>query len=325
MAIDPKLRELLELLFCYDRERVKTVKEEKRLIAHYTTADTAMKIISGRTLWLRNAGVMNDYMEIQYGRSVIEPVLRGQTGKRFFALLDGVKWGLGQRVQRQFAEHCEHARETVFMTSLSEHDQTDALGKLSMWRAYGGPVSGVALLFKGDVVDLELEPSLEISASPVLYGGPERFDAELQKVVKGLEARSDLLKEFEPDHLLSVCGALLQFSMFSIKHPGFAEECEWRFVHRPFEFAAAHVTSQTVTVNGIPQTIYEVPFHNPARGPLYDLPQLNLDEILEGIIIGPCHYPETVFRAFVDAMQSAGITDPERRIRVSNIPLRQQW
>src|SRR5690349_1751975 len=152
MAIDPKLRELLELVFCYDRQRVNAVNKDRKLIAHYTTAETAMKIIDGRSIWLRNAGVMNDYAEIEHGRAVMEPVLLGPLGNRFRELLNGVNEGLGQRLYQRYSDHCKHARETVFMVSLAEHDPVDDIGKLSMWRAYGGRMSGVALLLKGEIV-----------------------------------------------------------------------------------------------------------------------------------------------------------------------------
>lgn len=317
--------QMLELFFFYDRKRVKQVLEGKKLLAHYTTADTAMKIIKGRSLWLRNAGMMNDYMEIEHGKAAIEPVLNGPLGVRLSNVLNDLEDGLACQVIERHYHHREHARESIFMTSLSEHDPDDTLGRLSMWRAYGGPVSGVAVLFKGAVVNLDLEPNLHLTANPILYGGPDEFRIEFEGMVSQLEANAAFLKEFDSATILNACSAVLQFAMLSIKHLGFAEEREWRIVHRPYEFSSAHMISQTVSVGGIPQTIYDLPFHNPEKHALFNLPQLNLNEILEGIIIGPCHYPETVFRAFKDEMTAAGIENAQERIHVSNIPLRQQW
>lgn len=325
MPIDPNLRRMLELFFCYDRKRVRELGDEKRLLAHYTTAETAMKIIRGRSMWLRNAAVMNDYSEIDYGRAVMEPVLKGPLGDRFRAALEGVGEGLAQLVTERHEMHRSHVREAVFTASLSEHDRTDVYGRLSMWRAYGGPVSGVALLFKGEVADIEVEPSLECSVSPVLYGGPNEFHEEFAETIKLIEDNRDFLRAFDPTIIVNAATTVLQFSMFSIKHPGFGEEREWRVIHRPYEFASAYIKPETVTLGGIPQTVYELPFHNPAKGELFNIPQLNLNDILHGVMLGPCAYPETVIRALVDEMTAAGIENAKGRIFVSDIPLRQQW
>ena len=316
---------MLEIFFCYDRKRVKEIKDERRLLAHYTTADTAMKIITNRKLWLRNAAVMNDFSEIGYGKSVMAPALSGPLGDRFRAILDDISQGLAGQVMARHEDHSKHARESVFTSSLSEYDSDDPYGRLSMWRAYGGPVAGVALLFDGKVADIEVEPSLECTVSPVLYGGTIEFIGEFAELIDLLDANRAFLKKFDPAVICNAAASVLQFSMYSIKHPGFHEEREWRVIHRPYGYPSAHVAPQTVSLGGVPQSIYELPFHYPESGPLFNIPQLDLNSILSAIILGPCAYPETIFRAFKDAMDAAGIQNADKRILVSNIPLRQQW
>jgi hypothetical protein len=323
VALDENTKKLLRLMFSYDAKRTDAILDSGRLLAHYTTADTAMKILTNRCLWLRNAAVMNDYSEVAYGRDVIAPVMSEEIGDRLFAILDSLKAGLSREFFQRHTNHVAHARETVFMSSLCEHDKDDTLGRLSMWRAYGGPVAGVALIFKNSVITTELEIDLNVNASPVLYGHTPDFRAEFTEMVEKLEAEKEFLGSLDPDLVLNCCSTAMQMATLSIKHPGFAEEQEWRLIHRPYEYASAHVVQQTITLGGIPQFIYEVPFHNPDKGPLFDLPQLDLKDILAGIIIGPCLYPETVFRAFRDQLVSMGFETPI--IHVSNIPLRQQW
>ncbi|WP_288484796.1 DUF2971 domain-containing protein [uncultured Novosphingobium sp.] len=314
---------MLELFFAYDRKRVAEVKAESKLVAHYTTADTAMKIITGRSMWLRNVAVMNDWSEVSYGRAMIEPVLSGPEGQRFRAVLDGIQEGLSEQVIGSYHACLNNAREIYFTASLSEHHPSERFGRLSMWRAYGGPIAGVALLFKGDVVDLELEPTLELAASPVLYGTADQFQLEFGNMVYGLEADIEFLKAYEDKAgMTAAASALLQYSMLSIKHPAFSEEREWRIVHRPYEFGCEVVKGETVTLGGIPQTIFKLPFHNPDKG--FEHPQLNLNDILVGVMLGPCAYPETVFRAFVAEMTAAGIENAASRIFPTHIPLRQQ-
>lgn len=325
MPIDPKSRKMFEVFFCYDRKRQAIIDENHTLLAHYTTADTAMKIIRGRSLWLRNAAVMNDFSEMEYGKSVIDVVLRGSIGDRFRNALNSINNDIAQEVVRRHIEYCNHARESVFTASLSEHDPADRLGRLSMWRAYGGPVAGVALLFHGWAADLEIEPPLEVGVSPVLYGDSTNFAQEFEEAISKIEDNITFLRHCDPEIILNMAAQLLQISMFSIKHPGFSEESEWRIIHRPYEFSSSMVQPMNVTIGGIPQTIYQLPFHNPKKGNEFSIPQLDLDKILAGVMLGPCAYPETVFRALRDEMEAAGISEPEKRIIVSNIPLRQQW
>lgn len=323
VEFDVDTKKLFRLIFCYDEKRTNSVIENKQLLAHYTTADAAMKIIKNRCLWLRNAAVMNDYSEVSYGRDVIEPVINGPIGAKLFDVLDGLRDNLSRELMERHVGHRGHARETVFVSSLCEHKPDDMLGRLSMWRAYGGPVAGVALIFKNTAITNELEYPLNVMASPVLYGYSSDFAVEFEKMVLGLEQEKDFLATLEPGLVLNVVSTALQMATLSIKHPGFSEEQEWRLIHRPYEYASAHVLPQTMTLGGIPQSIYELPFHNPDKGSLFDLPPLDLKEILAGIIIGPCLYPETVFRAFKDEMAAIGFEMPI--IHVSNIPLRQQW
>lgn len=323
--MDAETQKLVDLFFCYNRKRSNLMGVNNRQLAHYTTADTALKILKGRSMWLRNAGVMNDYSEFEHGKAVIGPVLQGPLGVRLFALLDSIEPELSRKTMELHVQHRQHAREAVFMLSLSEHNPADRLGRLSMWRAYGGPVAGVALLFKREIVDIQPEVDLELAAMPVLYGGPELFHVEFEEMLTKLEAEIDFLKSRGPEVIARITATVLQFAMMTIKHPGFSEEEEWRVIHRPYEFSSAYIAPKTLTISGVPQAIYEIPFYDEQLGGLHTIPELKLNDMLEGIIIGPCLYPETVFRAIRDEMEAAGIENAKEKIIVSDIPLRQQW
>lgn len=323
--MDANTKKLVDLCFCYNRKRSNLLGVNNRQLAHYTTADTALKILKGRSMWLRNAGVMNDFSEIEHGKAAIEPVIKGPLGVRLINLLDSIEPGLSRKAMDLHVQHRQHAREAIFMLSLSEHNPNDTLGRLSMWRAYGGPVAGVALLFKRGVVDVEADADLELAAMPVLYGGPDEFHVEFEEMLGCLEAEIDFLKYQGGDIISLITATFLQFAMMTVKHPGFSEEQEWRIIHRPYEFPSAYIAPTTLTIAGIPQAIYEIPFYDEALGGFHTVPELKLNDILDGIIIGPCFYPETLFRAFKDQMEAAGIEDAKDKIFVSNIPLRQQF
>lgn len=80
MATDtaPELRPLLGILYRHSSARLDEVRQAGRKFAHYTTAENALNIIAGLSVWLRNAAVMNDHLEIEHGRAIIGKVLEDQ-------------------------------------------------------------------------------------------------------------------------------------------------------------------------------------------------------------------------------------------------------
>jgi hypothetical protein len=333
MTEDERNRKLYNLYFGWQMRRIHEVTSaglgeiasSRKVLAYYTTAETAMKVLESRTIWLRNGSVVNDYSELSHGWGVVQNALTGPLGDRFRAILNSVNPTLAGCVFENHDIASRQFREDIFTASLSEQDADDPWGRLSMWRAYGGPVAGVALIFKSDVAKLEI-PDLYLEIFPVFYGYTHNFSDEFENFLKDLEGGIDFLKSCDPVLVGQMSNFLLESWMFTIKHPGFHEEQEWRVIRRSGENQSLHVLPKTVTLGGIPQMIYELPFHNPQRHEKqFNLPDLDLNEILECVMIGPCAYPETVKRALCEAMTSANIENPLDRIKVSNIPLRQRW
>lgn len=311
---------LAEALFAYSLKRNEEVTRHRRKLAHYTTAENALNIISGQTIWLRNAAVMNDHSEIEHGRAVLNACLKLPTiGDRFARVLDGGHAGLSARVLNHVANQRALAREKIFVISLSEHEEDDCLGRLSMWRAYGGTTAGAALVFNAEIFD-DAQLNLMSFASPVLYGGFEQFAPELEAVIHRLEQNPALLRGVTSDVAFSALSTALDFAILSTKHLGFSEEREWRVIHRPFEHSSAHVEEGIVAISGTPQLIYRLPLVNK---PGMNMPRLTLDRLLQRVIIGPSLHPETTRRAIVEALRAKGVTTPEPRVVLSDIPLRQ--
>jgi hypothetical protein len=72
-------------------------------------------------------------------------------------------------------------------------------------------------------------------------------------------------------------------------------------------------------IQGTPQPIYKVP--------LEDIPEENLRGIeipafLERLIIGPTRDPLAVWEAFRDVLVECGVTNPDQKVIVSDVPLR---
>src|SRR3546814_13888534 len=95
-----------------------------------------MNIISGKTIWLRNAALMNDFMEIRYGKQCRVAALQ-QRLSEIEALLNMNHNGLAAEVLNWLSEVEYTVNSQTYLTSFAEHPADDVLGKLSMWRAYG--------------------------------------------------------------------------------------------------------------------------------------------------------------------------------------------
>lgn len=58
------------------------VIKEKRRFVYYTDADTALKMIEGKTLWLRQASLMSDSAEVHWGIQCIKHAYDSSEGNR---------------------------------------------------------------------------------------------------------------------------------------------------------------------------------------------------------------------------------------------------
>lgn len=313
----PMEQEIINLVFAYAIQRTKSVAARK--LAHYTTADNAMKIISGKQLWLRNARVMNDFSEIAHGKECLFASTQGPLGKRFWELLEIAHPGAMMGISAALASADETIKTGTYMTSLSEHDADDNLGRLSMWRAYGGPVSGVALVLNSEFTDDD-DTHVPVYPSPVLYEDKDGFAIEFEAMVNRLEANKATLAAAPKITVMTTVARALMFSMMSCKHKGFKEEEEWRLIHLPrMGEEHAFVPGEVESIRGIPQIVYKLP--------LYQAPEIgdiSLSRLLHKIIIGPTLYPAEIRDAFIDLLMRANIPDASNKVVVSDIPLR-QW
>lgn len=313
----PELTNVLKLLFGYSDVREARLRKRGLKMAHYTSAEVAAQILLKQNIWMRNACSMNDYMEFTFGSACLKEALRHHR-PRFQAALDVAKPGLCHEVLEWLGHTDLNNQFHTYLTSLSEHKPNDDLGLLSMWRAYGGPVAGVALIFNIDFLEID---SVDLAAwtSPVLYGDAA-FLKEFEATVERLEQNPDALKAIDPQFLKSLTYNALQFAMLSAKHIGFREEREWRIIHSPREFSSAFVMPTFETVRGKPEVVYHLPLSN-LEGMNY--PQIDLNKLLHRVIIGPCQNPFQIASTFEDILRSLQIDKPDERIRISLIPLRQ--
>lgn len=317
MPTSPEIDAVLELVFGYANARQEALIQQGLKLAHYTTAEVAAQILLRQNIWMRNASSMNDYMEVTFGNECLKAAL-GVHHDRFAAALDAVRPDLSNEIldglRRAGFNHQHH----TYLTSISEHEPNDELGLLSMWRAYGGRVAGVALVLNTDFLTIDTN-TLAAWSSPVVYGAPEFLNAFDQSIQR-LEQNPDALRAVDPEVLKSIIFNALQFAILSAKHIGFREEREWRVLHLPREFGSAWVQPTFEIVRGKPEVVYHLPLAN-QQG--MDLPQIDLNKLLHRIIIGPCQNPYQIASTFEDILRSLNIENPAERIRLSLIPLRQ--
>ena len=287
--------------------------------AYYTTAETAFRILSNRTVWMRSTRTMNDFMEIEHGVECVAAACKSESGRKLAAAIDGLFPGLFDEVLVRYRAWVPGFQSDTFVTCVSEHVSADDLyGRLSMWRAYGGR-SGVALVLNGGVMFSQTD-ALAAYSSPVAYFDYKGVAEQMGLVADRVLESSKLIMSTPRDDVLAHLFQMLRYGSICTKHPGFEEEREWRIVSSP-SFQESELLPQSIEIiGGVPQTVLKLPLRDdPERG----LVGLEISSLLERVIIGPTEFPSVLRRAFSQQLRDRGVSNPLERIFVSNIPLRE--
>jgi hypothetical protein len=300
-------------------EKHAAVLDSATPFVHYTTADTAMRIIRNKTFWLRNATCMNDYSEVEHGSAkVIEFFGNDATGGKFWEQIDAVHPGLSAAIKKNFDDGLTDLRANTFLGCISEHDaKEDDLGRLSMWRAYGSG-AGVALVADPTPM-LTVSDAMNAWTYPVLYLDGQELSDMLERIVAAYQDHADYVKTLTRDYLQGMVTEMLHTLAHCLKHPGFAEEREWRIVYRPRRNPSEHIKLELETVRGIPQLV--------AKMPLSDIPDKGMvgiepAKLLKRVIIGPTEYGVAMQAAFWEVLKEVGAENIYSKVVVSDIPLR---
>ena len=306
-------------IFCPGEvERLDDIRRDARLV-YYTQAETAKSIIENREIWFRNAALMSDFSEISYGLKLLTRAVSGPVGENFGRIANGL-----------FPDATESAGvllkplipdwhlETYLSCWSLHHRSEDQNGRLSMWRAYGD----VALVLQNRAFHAFGDES-GMRSLPVNYFSLSDCEAQVEQVAESIRSnaasiRSGGRRKFEED--------LAQMAfLYGIrtKHPGFAEEEEWRVWFRPMDQPdrKAIFKEKVVVIDGIPQRVWTLPLRNAPRKGLHGA---DIGSLLDRIIIGPTAYPYVSATAFVKLLEEAGVRDAGDRVVVSEIPLRKQ-
>ncbi len=297
----------------------KTVTDKSRFV-HYTSADAALSIIQNKRIWMRNTVCMSDFQEVQYGYDILHNYFYDPTkGKAFFDALEQCVPGIVLEAIKLFDQWWNIIKSQTFITSVSEHDDSEDIhGRLSMWRAFGGHKTRVALVFNLPVFS-EGSQALNLMFNPVAYLTKDEVHGVMNQVKENIEANSDFLSNVERQSIVNQIFYMLRASVVCLKHEGFKEEREWRAIFTPNLLGATPLMEppSTQVLEGIPQLVYEIPLDESVSPILADL---EFSRLFDRLIIGPTPYPLPIYQAFETALKNAGVANPI--IQVSGIPIR---
>jgi hypothetical protein len=187
-----------------------------------------------------------------------------------------------------------------------------------MWRAYGGSGGGVGLVLKSKPF-LSESAALKVYSSPVAYLDENGIAKELGRIAEAFEVDADELRTLDHEMLATCVFMMLRFSVVCTKHPGFAEEREWRAIYNPCFETSERVSTCVESIAGTPQLVTKVPLKDyPDEG----LVGLQIPDLLDRVIIGPTRFPAVSYEAFVRLLEQAGVPDASTKVVVSHIPLR---
>lgn len=304
-------------------------RQQKALTAgtrfvHYTSAAVGLEILRKKEVWLRNSQVMNDFSEVHHGERCLEAAWKDDSlRERLKRVLDNLETGLLAKAREDYESWVQVRERETFLISMSEHgDLTgevdeDRYGRLSMWRAYGGSTN-VALVLNNRAF-LSPSDALPAYTSPVLYADIDGFKRHFQEFVESLESNMGYLEELGADAVLSSVFYAFHDAALSTKHPGFAEEREWRIIYSPFLFGSDRSYSQVETVAGVPQKIFKLPLKDYPEQGLRGAEPLSL---IDRVIVGPSKFPVSILEAYVLEFEKLGDSQADKRIIVSEIPIR---
>lgn len=271
---------------------------------HYTSHRGLLGILNSNVLWATNALYLNDSSELSYGLSVARAQLHAIESES-----DLVKEFLRLGHELLDLEVLVPGRQFYACCLCQDPDI------LSQWRAYADPGGGYAIGF--DMEDLtRAGVKANLSLFPVDYG--TRVNGELlAHDIKALcEALLQCAKHTPGNDNVLISAACEDlnltfiFRLFWLKHPGFAEEKEWRIL--------ANFDSTDVTRLNFRQ------------GQTTFLPYVELDPSAFGdsfeklpireVVHGPTVHPQLAAQSLDALFKKHGFTVP--KIWGSTIPLR---
>ncbi len=304
-----------------ETERVYSAGQSAKF-AHYTSAETALKIIGEKRIWMRNTSCMADYREVMHGHDMLIACFNSGSRDKFRAALDECRKGVADEAINLFDANWNDVLFNTFLTCVSEHDEKkeDQCGRLSMWRAFSPNTTRVALIVSIPR-DTQAARKLCLTFAPVAYFSQAKMQEQLDEVIANINAERKYLSEISTDLLKGLIFTTLLASHVGVKHEGFHEEREWRATYGPLRWQS-EIMVRLMSIrapSGVPQRIYQIPLDVSVDA---DLAELDFARVFHRLIIGPSPYGIAMEDAFIRELQRAGVKNAGERIVRSDIPIR---
>lgn len=305
----------------WDDVKERELQEKKPLLAHYTSIANLEKILANEEIWFSNPLLMNDLEELQYGIRLGAALFFRNTEIREVCDRQDRYNILINSFENYYNDlDREHAFD-IYALCFSEHDPSDNDGLLSMWRGYGGNGKGAAI-----VLDSSAIPVVETSPfviGKVYYGSADErkewIESKLTQFAEILAA-----SQIRDDKLFLAAYAIFEriklFALFT-KHPGFAEEREWRIVYLKERDDVGRLHSMlgySIGKDGIePKLKFKI-------GPIDGVTGQDLtpDILIDRIIVGPSGSSALEVHATRRMLESLGKSEMVDRLVKSSTPFR---
>lgn len=326
--MDDAQQRIAQIFMPHALREMERARKAKTRFVHYTSADTGLKILRSGEMLLRNSSLMNDFSEVRYGFNCLVAAYNGSVGDRLKIALRAVQEDLPEIMEGNFNSQILDMMNHTYLMSVSEHDgdHEDRFGRLSMWRAYA-PKDGVAFVMNSAPFLCESN-AIQAFSSPVSYVTPEAFQPTFEEVVASVEANIEFVKQMGGHAVHEMLMFAFRFAAQSTKHPAFQEEKEWRVIYTPTilqaqgqmtQQQAERVPTRIMSLNGVPQRIYSIPFKDyPDEGFI----GATVPDLIDRVLIGPSTDAHMIAEAFVSELLSFGVTDAHLKVVMTGIPLR---
>ena len=295
---------------------------DEGILYHYTDAQGLLGIIESQELWASHAAFLNDSTELTYTRGVLSAVTE-QFRNDFRVTAPILDYAVDAFAATE--KYPANERRTAAVISILESTSTMAADMfdvyvscfcehgdlLSQWRGYPSSGGGYALGLRSEAIrrrgTLLRVIYDEATQRRLLH---DLLAPVVEAVASQPNEERDIWDVLGTEHLARVAMSLQKCS-FCFKHPGFAEESEWRLVMLSNHDANAHTDEHRPDVRPIRTGLL----------PYLKLP-LDIDAVAK-IVVGPSSHPSLAADAARLLLRNAGHDrEAHGMVTHSTIPLR---
>jgi hypothetical protein len=286
-------------------------------VAHYTNAQLAMQIIRGEEVWLMPTATMNDTWELTYSFEKSREAFASPQGQRLVSEIERLVPGVLDEVVTIMDSWTDVILNNAYIVSLSRHTAKDNLrGRLSMLRQYGGD-QPVALILNNRPF-VSYTDALGANSAAVSYLEPADFIKRLVMVTRNLRRDADVVRFADREIIKGTLFQMLTSSILCVKHPGFAEEREWRVYHVDGMSERGLTSISKEVVRGQERSVCKLPFREPPGRSL----GVTIPELLHRVILGPMDSRAAIKAEIIELLIARGVTDADQRVVESDTPYR---